>query len=103
MAIATITAAELLVGVQLATTRQRSSREAYVADLLDAVAIEDYTLATARAHADLLAWVQRVGRPRGAHDLIIAATAVSSKRSVLTSDASGFLDLPEVDVRLVDA
>jgi tRNA(fMet)-specific endonuclease VapC len=102
VAIAAITAAELLVGVHLATARRRSNREAYVADLLDAVAIEDYTLATARAHADLLAWVHRVGRPRGAHDLIIAATAVSSKRSVLTTDASGFLDLPDVDVRLVD-
>ena len=102
-AIAAITAAELLVGVELASPRRRPKREAYVADLLEAIAIEDYTLATARAHADLLAAVHRAGRPRGAHDLIIAATALSSERIVLTTDASGFAELPGVEARVFPA
>jgi len=39
------------------------------------VPVVDYTLEVAVQHAALLAHVRRVGRPVGAHDLIIAATA----------------------------
>ena len=45
----------------------------------DAVAIipvEDYDLDVARSHAPLLAHAHRSGRRGGAHDLIIAATAL---------------------------
>jgi len=55
----------------------------------------------ARAHADLLAAVRAAGSPRGAHDLIIAATAVETERIVVTADARGFEGLPSVDVRVV--
>lgn len=100
VAIAAITAAELLVGVELAARDQRSARERFVAAILDAVPIEDYDLEVARAHAALLAAVRRAGRPRGAHDLIIAATASARDRAVVTSDAAGFADLPGVSVRV---
>lgn len=100
VAIAAITAAELLVGVELAARDQRSARERFVAAILDAVPIEDYDLEVARAHAALLAAVRRAGRPRGAHDLIIAATASARDRAVLTADAAGFADLPGVSVRV---
>jgi predicted nucleic acid-binding protein len=46
--------------------------------------------------------VHRTGRPRGAHDLIIAATSVSSERTLLTTDARGFEDLPGVEVRILE-
>jgi predicted nucleic acid-binding protein len=49
-----------------------------------------------------LAEVHRTGRPRGAHDLIIAATSVSSERTLLTADARGFEDLPGVEVRILE-
>ncbi len=78
-AIAAITVAELLVGVELATVRRRARREALVRDLLESVPVEDYTAETARAHATLLAATRRQGRPRGAHDLIIAATALATE------------------------
>jgi tRNA(fMet)-specific endonuclease VapC len=53
-------------------------------------------------HAALLAHVRRAGRPRGAHDLIIAATARATDRVLVTTDAkAGFTDLPEVKVRLL--
>jgi tRNA(fMet)-specific endonuclease VapC len=101
VAIAAVTVAELLVGVELATARRRTRREVYVADLLEAIAVENYTIATARAHARLLAATRKTGRPRGAHDVIIAATAAASDRIVLTTDAAGFVDLPGVEVRLL--
>lgn len=102
VAIAAVTAAELLVGIELAGARHRVRREAFVEEVLATLTIEDYTLATARAHCRFLAEVHRTGRPRGAHDLIIAATSVSSERTLLTADARGFADLPGVEVRILE-
>jgi tRNA(fMet)-specific endonuclease VapC len=101
VAIAAITAAELLVGVELADRRNRPRREAFVADVLETLTVEDYTLSTARAHAHLLAFARESGRPRGAHDLTIAATAVASERILVTTDARGFTDLPPLEIRVV--
>lgn len=100
--IAAITAAELLVGVELADAELRARRAAYVDDLLATVPIEDYTREVAVAHARLLAHVRRSGRARGAHDLIIAATAAATGRTVLTTDAAAArADLPGVDALTV--
>jgi tRNA(fMet)-specific endonuclease VapC len=101
VAIAAITAGELLVGVELASGQRREHRAAFVEDLLASIAVEDYGLRTARAHSALLAVVRRIGSSRGAHDLIIAATAVSTGRVVVTSDASGFDGLPGVQIRRI--
>ena len=98
VAIAAITAAELLVGVELADATRHDAREAFVEDLLGTIPIEEYDLEVARAHARLLAHVRRTGKPRGAHDLIIAATAAATGRTVVSSDGSGFDQLPEVAV-----
>ena len=100
-AIAAITVAELLVGLELATARRRSHREALVRDLLAGLTVEDYTAETARAHATLLVATRRQGRPQGGHDLIIAATALATGRAVVTTNARGFADLPGVEVRSV--
>jgi hypothetical protein len=57
----------------------------------------DYTPVAAAHHARLLAHVRRSGRPRGAHDLIIAAHAAETGRLVLTRDAKArFSDLPGI-------
>jgi len=53
----------------------------------------------AEVHTRLLAHVQRTGRPRGAHDLIIAATASATGRMLLTTDARArFAELPGLTV-----
>lgn len=96
VAVAAITVAELKVGVQLAKGRRRDKRERFVTAVLDAVSIETYDLGVAEAHAALLAHVRRTGTPRGAHDLIIAATARARERQVLSLDQSGFTELPDV-------
>jgi tRNA(fMet)-specific endonuclease VapC len=96
VAVAAITVAELKVGVQLAKGRRRDKRERFVAAVLDAVSIEPYDLNVAEAHAALLAHVRRTGRPRGAHDLIIAATARAQERQVVSVDRSEFVELPGV-------
>jgi tRNA(fMet)-specific endonuclease VapC len=94
--IAAITAAELLVGVHLADETNRDRRAAFVDAVLDAIPIEDYDLTAARSHAELLAHTRRAGRPRGSHDLLIAATARATNRTVITDDVDAFTDLPGV-------
>lgn len=98
VAVAAITVAELRVGVQLASGRRRDKRERFVAAVLDVVSIEPYDLEVAGAHAALMAHVRRAGVPRGAHDLIIAATARARERELLSSDRAGFVELPGVTV-----
>ncbi len=102
VAIAAITVAELMAGVELADEDHRQRRQALVDDLLSSMPVESYGHGTARAHGRLLAHVRRAGKPRGAHDLIIAATAAATGRSVLTSDAAAnWTDLPEVSAVLI--
>lgn len=98
VAIAAITVAELKVGVQMAKGRRREKRERFVAAVLDAVSVEVYDLDVAGAHAVLLAHVRRTGTPRGAHDLIIAATARARERQVVSFDRGGFAELPGVSL-----
>ena len=97
--IAAVTAAELLVGVELADEKRRAGRERFVSEVLDTVSIEPYDLAIARSHATLLAHTRREGQQRGAHDLLIAATARATERIVVTADRGGFTELPGVEVR----
>ncbi len=99
IAVAAITVAELRVGALLAGGRRRTTRTAYVDDIVAAIPIVAYDGDVAEAHAELLVEVRRQGRPRGAHDLIIAATAKASDRTVVTADAGGFADLSDVRVR----
>lgn len=96
VAIAAITVAELLFGVELTEGDRRRKREAFVGAVLEAVSIEPYDVEVAEAHAALLAHARRTGRPRGPHDLIIAATARARKRAVVSGDIGGFSDLPDV-------
>lgn len=96
VAIAAITVAELMVGVELASRSSRRKREEYVDDVVASIPIIPYDLDVAVEHGRLLASVRRAGRPRGAHDLLIAATARASNRVVITADESAFDDLPGV-------
>jgi predicted nucleic acid-binding protein len=84
--ISAVTLAELLTGVELASDSARSRRRTYVTQLLELLPVEPYGADVAGHHAVLLAEVQRSGRRRGEHDLIVAATARATSRAVLTTD-----------------
>lgn len=99
VAIAAISVAELRVGVELAERRKRPRRQAFVDDIVATVPVLNYDLDVAAAHAELLVAVRRQGLPRGAHDLIIAATAKAANRLIVTADATAFRDLPDISVR----
>jgi tRNA(fMet)-specific endonuclease VapC len=96
VAIAAVTVAELLVGVKLASAKRQKARQAYVDEIIESLQIIAYDRNVAVEHADLLVAVRGQGRPRGAHDLLIAATARASDRMVVTADENAFADLPGV-------
>lgn len=98
-AIAAITIAELKVGVEMATGKRQTTRRAFVERVVETLPVVAYDLAVADAHAVLLAYVRREGSPRGAHDLIIAATALASGRAVVTAERTAFDSLPGVELR----
>jgi tRNA(fMet)-specific endonuclease VapC len=99
VAIAAITIAELRVGALLANRRRKAARNAYVEDVIATIPVLDYDVEVAEAHAELLVEVRSQGKPRGAHDLIIAATARAFDRTVVSADDTAFRDLPGVEVR----
>jgi tRNA(fMet)-specific endonuclease VapC len=98
LAVASISIAEYRTGIELADTPERAAERARaLATIASVVDVLDYTSVTAAHHARLLAYVRTSGRPRGAHDLIIAAHAAQTGRLVLTRDAKArFGDLPGI-------
>jgi len=100
IAIAAVTVAELRVGALLATRKRRDARTAYVDDIIATIPVLDYDIDVAEAHALLLVDVRTKGKPRGAHDLMIAATAKAFDRTIVSADATAFLNLPGVGVLL---
>jgi tRNA(fMet)-specific endonuclease VapC len=91
-AIATITAMELLVGVERADDAHKQARAVHVEALLSSLPIEAYNLGVARVHARLAAEAMSQGRPRSAYDMMIAATAAATNRILFTTDASAGFD-----------
>ena len=99
LAIASVSVAEYRVGIELADSANRAAERARaLALIVSAVDVLDYTQATAAHHGRLLAHVRRSGTPRGAHDLIIAAHAAETGRTILSRDARvRFASLPGVN------
>lgn len=98
-AIAAVTLAELLVGAKMASGKRRSSRQEFIDSVADAMPIIGYDEAVARDHADLLVAIRKAGTPRGAHDLIIAASARATSRTIVTADRAAFEGLPGVALK----
>lgn len=76
---------ELLHGAHRAsTTARRKRRSEFVETLLAHVPVLPFDLAVARTHAAIWADLARAGSRIGAHDLQIAATAMTYDLSVAT-------------------
>ena len=98
--ISAVTASELLHGCIRATdVGTRARRSAYVEAILALVPIHPFGLSEARRHAELWADLVRQGQPVGAHDLMIAASAVARGDRIATLDRADFSRIP--GVRLV--
>jgi tRNA(fMet)-specific endonuclease VapC len=98
-AISVITAGELLHGARRARSGTvRAQRAAFVEHLLAAIDPLPITPTVARAHAEIWAETGREGHLLGAHDLWIAATALSLGMEVATANAWSFERVPGLEV-----
>jgi predicted nucleic acid-binding protein len=94
-AVSAITASELLHGVERTEDAQRQlRREAWVEALLSRLPVLPFDLVAARAHARLWALLAADGLSIGAHDLVIAATAIARGLDVVTRDERSFPRVP---------
>jgi predicted nucleic acid-binding protein len=101
VAMSVITVAELLHGVERTTDpRQRVRRLGHVEALLARVPVIEFSVEMARVYARLLATMAARGRPIAAHDLLIAATAITLGWTIATADARSFRHIPGVRVLL---
>ena len=95
IALAAITASELLHGVHRATKpEQRAQREAFVERLLADLPIISFDLVAARIHARLWAQLAAKGITVCSHDLLIGASAIAGNHNVATREERSFGKIP---------
>lgn len=86
-----ITASELLHGVERARTPGiRANRSHFVEGVLDAFPVVPFGLPQARVYAGIWAALAAKGRVIGAHDLQVAATALTLGSTVATLNQKDF-------------
>ena len=94
-----VTAHELLRGLaRLPAGVRRARSERWLESLLSAVPIIEYDLEVARVHAALWAEMSASGRALGAHDQMIAATAISLGYDLATRGRA-FHAVPDLALR----
>lgn len=93
-AISAVTASEMLHGVHRANPEHRPRREAFVERLLSHLPVVAFDLVTARIHARIWADLASQGLALGAHDLLIAVTALATGAAVATRDLRSFSNVP---------
>jgi len=99
VALSAITASELLHGVHRAdSAMRRSRREEFVEKILNTFPVIPFTLEMARIHSRLWADLQAKGVVIGAHDLLIAATALAQDRIVATGNPRHFGRIPGLKI-----
>ncbi len=93
-----VTVSELLVGVELANTvNRRAKRAAFIENLLASIPVIAFTLPVARTHARMIASLPK-NITAGAHDALIAASALHHGHAVLTRKITHFKIFPGVQV-----
>jgi predicted nucleic acid-binding protein len=98
LALSAVTASELLYGLHRARTiTQRERRNDYVEAILAQITVLAFDLTVARVHSALSAELDRKGGQIGAHDLMIAATAMAHDYRVATRDLRSFPKIPGLE------
>ncbi len=94
-AIAAITASELLHGCHRAVDAgTRARRSAFVEALLELIPVLPFRLIEARQHSETWAHLRGHGAMIGAHDLLIAATAIAGGHELATLNRREFSQVP---------
>lgn len=99
VAISVITASEMLHGIQRArTVGQVGRRQQFVSFVLELFPIIPIDLEVARHHVRTWAALQARGELIGAHDLLIAASALAFGYGVITFNVGEFARVPGLRV-----
>jgi len=99
IAISTLTATELLLGVERAESEtRRARRAAFIESVFTSLPVLPFDLPSARKHAQLRAILLGSGRMIGAYDLLIAASALAYGYSVVTLNLGDFQRVPGLTV-----
>lgn len=92
---AAVTASELLHGcLRAINAGARARRFAFVEGLLETIPVLPFSLAEARQHAQIWAHLAGTGALIGAHDLLIAATALARGHRLATLNQDEFGRVP---------
>jgi tRNA(fMet)-specific endonuclease VapC len=97
-ALAAITVAELWHGVERAKGTHQLARQRYLAAIVESLPILPYTEQTAYEHARIWAALEAAGKMIGAHDLIVAATALERRDSIATFNVRHFRHVPGINL-----
>jgi len=97
--ISAVTVSELLLGVHKANSeKRRLKRSAFVENILSEIPVLNFNMEVARLHAEIYNYLSDDGNLIGAHDLIIAATALTNACGILTTNTKEFERVPGLTV-----
>jgi predicted nucleic acid-binding protein len=95
-----VTASELLLGVERADAlERRQQRAVFVESVLADLPVLPFDLHAARVHARVGAQLIASGQPIARHDLMIAATALAHGYTMLTDNLRDFERVPGLMVQ----
>lgn len=95
---AAITIAEMWHGVERASVQFKAERQKFIEAIFSVLTPIDYTANTAREHVRIWAQSEIKGRKIGAHDLILAATALEHGAAVATFNKKHFVAIPGLKI-----
>lgn len=97
--ISVVTVSELLHGVHRADAeKRRLKRSAFVEKIIQSFPVYPFDLNAARIYARIWANLVKKGTMIGAHDLMIASTAIALGFSVVTSDVRDYARVQELSL-----
>jgi predicted nucleic acid-binding protein len=80
------------------TSARKLKRSAFVDAIINEIPIINFTTETARIHAEIYGNLAHRGQLIGAHDLMIAATAIACGHALLTAKQGEFIRVPGLEV-----
>lgn len=96
LCVSVITVAELRFGVEKARSAKLAE---LVENFLERLSVLDWTSAVTPHYARVRAALERIGRPIGNMDLMIAAHAISEGAIVVTNNVRHFTDVPGIKLQ----
>jgi len=88
--------AELYVGITRSSNV--SKEEKVVERLLENIAILEFDNNAAWAFGQITAYLMKIGKPAGDMDVLIAATSIIEKHTLITRNTAHFCNIPQLTV-----